>query len=131
MYERLWKSRKCADVANFVTEALYESLLEVFSPSEVVFQPKYKESNGEEKDSGSLVLELPLEEATFAAIQLDSKPELQILSVREGGSDKSRFRTSLDVLQSGSEALSYSEARLYFSDSSGWTGCSDQVAHSY
>lgn len=64
--------------------------------------------------SGSLVLELPLEEATFAAIQVDSQADLQILSIREAGSEQTRFRMPLDAFESGCDPLSYSQARLYF-----------------
>ncbi len=65
--------------------------------------------------SGSLVLQLPTQEATLAAVQCDDEPVLRIVSC--GGPDGASTRSlvlPMRVLERG-EASSYTLARSYFS----------------
>ncbi len=65
--------------------------------------------------SGSLVLQLPLQEATLVALQPDHRPELRIVSLGATGNDRTAgFSMSLADLERGAEPLSYAEARDYF-----------------
>ena len=65
--------------------------------------------------SGSLVLELPIAEATFAAIQLNSGSQLNIVTLLDDEPHHSSFSISLREL----EPLSYEEARSFFQQD-GW-----------
>ena len=60
--------------------------------------------------SGSLVLELPIAEATFAALQLNSEPELNFVTLLDDEPHHSSFSMSLREL----EPVSYEEARSLF-----------------
>ena len=61
--------------------------------------------------SGSLVLQLPIREATFVAVAPDDKPQLTLLSSRE---DRGVLILSLEDLIPGGEPVGYEEARAYF-----------------
>ena len=64
--------------------------------------------------SGSLVLELPLAEATFVAAQESSEPVLEALSVPLAEEEPHRFcRLPLDVVWAG-EISDYASAKKYF-----------------
>ena len=64
--------------------------------------------------SGSLVLELPLAEATFVAAQPTSEPVLEALSVPLADDEPCRFcRLPLELLRSG-EVSDYASAGKYF-----------------
>jgi galactokinase len=65
--------------------------------------------------SGSLVLELPIAEATFAAIQLNPEPRLNFVTLLDDEPHHSSFSISLREL----EPLSYEEARRFFQQD-GW-----------
>lgn len=62
--------------------------------------------------SGSLVLELPIAEATYVALQKDDSRRLRIASLLEGR--VVTFEMPLDDLEVDSEPLSYSDAEKYF-----------------
>ena len=65
--------------------------------------------------SGSLVLELPIAEATFAALQLNEELRLNIVSLLDDEPHRSSFSMSLREL----EPMSYEEARSFFQQD-GW-----------
>jgi L-arabinokinase len=65
--------------------------------------------------SGSLVLELPIAEATFAAIQLQPEPQLNFVTLLDDEPHHSSFSMSLREL----DPLSYEEARRLFQQD-GW-----------
>lgn len=62
--------------------------------------------------SGSLVLELPIAEATYVALQKDDSRRLLIASLLEGR--VVTFEMPLDDLEVDSQPLSYSDAEKYF-----------------
>lgn len=66
--------------------------------------------------SGSLVLQLPIQEATFAAVQRDPEPVLRIASLGADGSDRNSFfeMPLADFRDSAGEPLTYEAARDYF-----------------
>jgi galactokinase len=59
--------------------------------------------------SGSLVLQRPIAEATFAAVQLIDRPDVEIISV-----GRAPYVVPLRVLAPGGEPLTYDEARQLF-----------------
>ncbi len=62
--------------------------------------------------SGSLVLELPISEATFVALQKDDSRQLRIISLVD---DKTlSFEMPLSDLERDGEPIEYDEARRYF-----------------
>src|SRR5687767_11672062 len=61
--------------------------------------------------SGSLVLQLPIREATLAAVQRTASDELRLLST---GSDEHRSSTFVMPMSALSEAPTYEAAREYF-----------------
>src|SRR5207248_10733764 len=65
--------------------------------------------------SGSLVLQLPLREAAFAALQRDPEPRIRIVS--PGGEEGGRapeFEMPLAAFEPGAEAGDYDRARDFF-----------------
>ena len=66
--------------------------------------------------SGSLVLELPIAEATFAALQLNAEPQLNVVTLLDNEPHHSAFSMSLCEL----EPMSYEEARSFFQQDNGW-----------
>ncbi|HEU4766835.1 MAG TPA: hypothetical protein VFS77_05650 [Pyrinomonadaceae bacterium] len=64
--------------------------------------------------SGSLVLELPIAEATFVALQKQDAPELRIVSLVENEGRVLSFDTPLARFQRDTEPVEYDEAREYF-----------------
>ena len=65
--------------------------------------------------SGSLVLELPIAEATFVALQKDDSRELRIVSLLEDTTRMLTFAMPLAQLEQSGEPLGYDDARRYFS----------------
>jgi L-arabinokinase len=74
--------------------------------------------------SGSLVLQLPIQEATFAAVQRDPEPVLRIASLGADATDRSSvFEMPLaDFRRRDGEPLTYEAAREYFAKDprTGW-----------
>jgi L-arabinokinase len=69
--------------------------------------------------SGSLVLELPLKEATLVALQLSDERTLKIVSINPTSDDEIVFEMHLNDFEDGGAPLNYEAARRYFgSDSS-------------
>ncbi len=68
--------------------------------------------------SGSLVLELPIAEATFAAVQRDDSNRLRIVTMTRDGSHASAFEMPLADFESEGAPVSYEAARQYFADGS-------------
>jgi L-arabinokinase len=64
--------------------------------------------------SGSLVLELPIAEATLVALQKQRSPDLRIVSLIENETRSLSFEMPLSDLQLDGEPISYSEAQNYF-----------------
>src|SRR5580704_6583211 len=64
--------------------------------------------------SGSLVLQMPTSEATFAAIQRQDSRMISLLSLQGEGSDALEFDLSLDELEKNGKAIEYEEARAFF-----------------
>jgi galactokinase len=64
--------------------------------------------------SGSLVLELPIAEATFVALQKDDKRRLRVVSLSENRTEVASFEMSFADLERDGEPLEYDEARRYF-----------------
>ena len=64
--------------------------------------------------SGSLVLELPIQEATFVALQRDSECMLKIVSLSEDSVPELTFEMSLSEFEGDNRPISYEAARTYF-----------------
>ncbi|MCM3872467.1 MAG: hypothetical protein ND895_17420 [Pyrinomonadaceae bacterium] len=64
--------------------------------------------------SGSLVLELPIAEATFVALQRDDTRRLRVVSLTEGETADLSFEMPLADLERDGEPIEYDEARKYF-----------------
>src|SRR6267378_2351905 len=64
--------------------------------------------------SGSLVLELPIREATFAALQRDPARQIRVVSLSEDQAQKPAFEMSLADFGSAANPLDYETARAYF-----------------
>lgn len=65
--------------------------------------------------SGSLVLQMPIEEATFAAIQLNTEQKLKIVSLSGDDFDRSNyFEMPLDDFKNNEQHFDYKSVRQYF-----------------
>jgi galactokinase len=64
--------------------------------------------------SGSLVLELPIQEATFVAVQRDPQRMITIASLSEDAAQNLLFEMSLSDFENAGGALEYDVAREYF-----------------
>jgi galactokinase len=64
--------------------------------------------------SGSLVLQLPIREATFAAVQKDPERRLRIVTLRGPAERPGFFEMPLAALEEGGRALPYDEACRQF-----------------
>jgi L-arabinokinase len=64
--------------------------------------------------SGSLVLELPIREATFAALQRDLSRQLRIVSLSEDATQALAFEMPLADFESAGEPIEYAAARARF-----------------
>src|ERR1043166_3649258 len=65
--------------------------------------------------SGSLVLELPIAEATFVALQKDEERALRILTLTDETARDNYFEMPLAVFErDDNEAIEYEEARSFF-----------------
>ena len=64
--------------------------------------------------SGSLVLELPIQEATFVALQRDSDRLLRITSLSEDSMPGLTFEMSLSEFEGSEGPINYEAARAYF-----------------
>src|SRR5215471_3565234 len=64
--------------------------------------------------SGSLVLELPILEATFAALQRRHDRRLKIVSMAEGAGQTLTFEMALSEFENAGEPVSYDMARGRF-----------------
>jgi galactokinase len=67
--------------------------------------------------SGSLVLELPIAEATFAALQLNTGPQLNVVTLLDEEPHHSSFSMSLRDLEG---PIEYETARSLFQQNDGW-----------
>lgn len=65
--------------------------------------------------SGSLVLELPIAEATLVALQKDKTRQLRVVSLMDNETRVVSFEMSLADLERDGEPIEYDEARRYFS----------------
>jgi galactokinase len=64
--------------------------------------------------SGSLVLEMPIREATFAALQRNPTPTLTITSLSQDSGREMYFEMPLEALGAGGRPLEYESARELF-----------------
>ena len=64
--------------------------------------------------SGSLVLELPIREATLVALQRDPDRRVTIVSMAEDGLPEITFGMSLTEFENAGDAVDYAVARAYF-----------------
>jgi L-arabinokinase len=64
--------------------------------------------------SGSLVLELPIREATFVALQRDASRRLRIVSLLDDSAPALAFEMSLDEFESAGRPVAYRVARARF-----------------
>ena len=64
--------------------------------------------------SGSLVLELPIAEATLVAFQRDEERRLRVFTLSENASGGSHFEMPLAEFERDGGPVSYEEARAYF-----------------
>ncbi len=65
--------------------------------------------------SGSLVLELPIAEATFVALQKDDEAKLRIVSLAADKTREVSFEMRLSDFEQNGEPIEYSAAQRYFS----------------
>lgn len=68
--------------------------------------------------SGSLVLEMPIAEATIAAIQKNDDGKIEIVSLYANSNKFSTFKMTAADLETGREATDYSAVRDFFSSDS-------------
>lgn len=68
--------------------------------------------------SGSLVLEMPIREATLAAIQRTSESTIKIVSFAESSNDFLEFEMPLSDFQKNDNPIDYETARAYFQNDS-------------
>src|SRR5258708_424046 len=113
-----------ADVTEFLT--LLEGLdanpvhaaRELFDPQREVFVPRapgrLDVMGGIADYSGSLVLQLPLAEAAFVALQRDSSRTIRIVSVGAETDRKQTFEMSLESFTRNGDPLTYAAARSLF-----------------
>src|SRR5215471_4129947 len=64
--------------------------------------------------SGSLVLELPIREATFVALQRDPERRLRIVSMGETAKSTLSFEMALEEFETGAGPIEYETARVRF-----------------
>jgi galactokinase len=69
--------------------------------------------------SGSLVLELPIAEATLVALQKDDTRRVRIVSMGDNGQRVSVFEMSLAEFEHDGEPIDYETARRYFAATGG------------
>jgi len=70
--------------------------------------------------SGSLVLQRPIAEATFVALQTTDQPAIEVMSVRpEAAGEPRYFRGSLAKLAPAGKPLTYTQVREFFPNDSG------------
>jgi L-arabinokinase len=74
--------------------------------------------------SGSMVLELPIREATFAALQVNPSRTVSIITLSEQAGRKSLFEIPLEQLEENGEPLKYESARELFQQDAlhSWAG---------
>jgi galactokinase len=95
-----------------------QSLRQLFNPNAELFvtrAPGRLDVMGGIADySGSLVLELPIAEATLVALQRDQKPKLTITSLLENSNQQLKFEMPLAEFPPGGEPVDYAFARDFF-----------------
>jgi galactokinase len=118
-------SENLADVTNFIEllrnlrQHPIEAAQELFTPQDCLYiarAPGRLDVMGGIADySGSLVLQLPIQEATLVALQKDDLRELQILSLYAGENERTNlFRMPLADFENDRQPITYAEARAYF-----------------
>jgi galactokinase len=112
------KNEDLPDVVDFVEKLNgFQQKTNFFEPEREIFvarAPGRLDLMGGIADySGSLVLQYPIREATFAALQKDSAPKISIVSQSPENEDFRAFEISLARLQSG-DLKEYKAAREFF-----------------
>ena len=110
-------TQKLPDVPAFIATLNESELAGFFEPEVDLFiarAPGRLDLMGGIADySGSLVLQMPIAEATFAALQLDEVRDLTVTSLQDGKADRS-FRLSLAQLEPGGSLEQYEQAQEHF-----------------
>jgi len=107
-----------AELQTFIDRLRAEDLFEVGSTVTVSRAPGRLDVMGGIADySGSLVLQRPIAEATFAAVQRIDRPALEILSL-----GRPWYAMPLDALAPGGEPMDYDVARRLFAGAEGGPG---------
>src|SRR5262245_26296668 len=75
--------------------------------------------------SGSLVLETPIREATFVALQRDLSRRLRIVSLSQDSTQALAFEMALSDFESAGEPIEYENARASFQHSPALDGAAD------
>ena len=114
------KSEKLPDLAKFVEKInIFQQASGFFAPQSEIFiarAPGRLDLMGGIADySGSLVLQYPIREATFAAVQKDSAQKIGVVSLSNETEDFRTFEMPLENLQSG-VLRDYKAARAFFQD---------------
>jgi L-arabinokinase len=114
----LEKEEKLADVAEFVEKLNgFQQRTEFFDSEREIFitrAPGRLDLMGGIADySGSLVLQYPIREATFCALQKDFAPAISVVSSLSNAENFRSFEVSLERLQSG-DLNNYKAAREFF-----------------
>src|SRR5262245_37296768 len=98
------------DVAGFIAALKAQRLFEPGVEVIVTRAPGRLDVMGGIADySGSLVLQRPIAEATFAAIHLIEQPVLEVTSI-----GREPYSLPIDALAPGGQPIAYGEARAFF-----------------
>jgi L-arabinokinase len=107
------------DLLNTLNEHPFPAARDLFDPARdliITRAPGRLDVMGGIADySGSLVLELPIAEATFAALQLNPKPELNVVTLLDDAPHHASFSMSLRDLEGD-----YQTARSLFQEDNDW-----------
>src|SRR5215207_9531196 len=121
--ERSSQAHSLPDVSEFIeTLSKHEDHFEPQSEIIIARAPGRLDVMGGIADySGSLVLELPIAEATFVALQKDETRRLSIVSLLENDTQVVSFEMPLADFERDGKPIEYDEAQRYFkSDDTQW-----------
>src|SRR6266545_1660250 len=104
-----------ADLSRFVERLRIERRFEPGAQISIARAPGRLDVMGGIADySGSLVLQRPIAEAAFAAVQRIDRPVLEIVSI-----GRAAYSVALDTIAPGGQPISYGEVRSVFADRRG------------
>ena len=124
MYRIIYNANyNLADVSEFI-ETLDEKSGDLFDKNGAVFvarAPGRLDVMGGIADySGSLVLEMPIAEASLVALQKSSEPILKVISLSESEELRLDFEMSLADFNIGGKLFEYADALRFFGETSDW-----------